>query len=167
MRHASDRNPVPNPSRSRNSRAWGVAGCAALLAGACASAGDSPIAKTPTGIGTVSNGTYVLSAEEQGLDCRKLTGRMQVRILSVRGADYKVAPTGVSAAARTVSSTLLFTDTASNASERTARERPMLEAYNRRLKEQGCASFDLDKDLAARPSAPPPTPTVPPAGKSS
>lgn len=147
-------------------RIWAVAGCTALLAGACAGAADSPGGKAPTGIGTLANGTYVLSAEEQALDCRKLTGRMQVRLLSVRGAEYKSAPTGISSAARSVSSTLLFTDTASNASERANRDRPMLDAYNRRLKEQGCASFDLDKELAARPSAPPPIPSVPAAGKS-
>ena len=104
---------------------------------------------------------YTLTAEEQGLDCRRLTGRMQVRLLSLRGADYKVAPTGTSATVRSAASSAFMTGTSENAERRAAMDRPVLESYNRRLVELGCPSFDLDKELAARPSAPSPAPTIP------
>jgi hypothetical protein len=102
-----------------------------------------------------------LTAEEKALDCRKLTGRLQVRLLELRGAEFKSEASGLSQSLRSAASTLLFTDTGKNAAQRAQQNRPMLDAYNGLLKEKGCASFDIDKELAQRPSAPTPTPTVP------
>lgn len=131
-----------------------------LVVTACASA-------TPNGSGgppaLAADGSYALSAEEKALDCGRLTGRMQVRLMSLRGADYKVGPSGTASAMRTVTSTAFGTKTGSNADARVAADRPLLEAYNRRLSELGCASFDIDKELAARPSAPSPAPSIPAA----
>lgn len=109
--------------------------------------------------------TYTLSAEEQGLDCSRLTGRIQVRLLALRGSEFKAAPSGTAEAMRSATSTAFGTDTAANAAVRAASDRPVLEAYNRRLAELGCPSFDLDKELAARPSAPTPAPSIPAAAK--
>lgn len=105
----------------------------------------------------------MLSEEEKGLDCRRLTGRMQVRLLSIRGEEYKVQPSAASESMRTATSTALGTSTAKNAEARAQNDRPILDAYNKRLFELGCPSFDLDKELQARPSAPTPYPTVPAA----
>ncbi len=129
-----------------------------LFLGACAGGSSVPA----TGVGQIVDGRYVLSAEEQALDCRRLNGRLQVRILELRGEEFKTQPTAVSSGMRSVTSTVLLTGTAANADERRARNRPMLEAYNRRLGELGCPSYDLTKELAARPSAPSPSPTIPP-----
>ncbi|MGE5267649.1 MAG: hypothetical protein ACM3L9_09820 [Deltaproteobacteria bacterium] len=107
------------------------------------------------------DGAYSLSEEEKALDCKRLTGRIQVRLLSLRGEEYKVQPSEVSQSMRTATSTAMGTDTAKNAAARAASDRPMLEAYNKRLVELGCPSFDISKELAARPSAPTPLPTIP------
>ncbi len=120
----------------------------------CAGTGSVAPSLTP-------GGGYVLNAEEKALDCRRLTGRVQVRLLALRGEEYKVAPSAVAGAMRTATSTALMTDTAKNAAARAAVDRPLLVAYNDRLKELGCKSFDIDKELEARPSAPTPVPTIP------
>lgn len=104
---------------------------------------------------------YTLSAEEKALDCRRLTGRIQVRLLALRGEAYKVQPSAAAQNMRSATSAALGTDTAKNAAIRTTTDRPVLEAYNGRLVELGCPSFDIGKELEARPSAPTPYPTIP------
>lgn len=126
---------------------------AVLALAGCAGSGGG-------GAPLLTGGAYVLTEEEKALDCRKLTGRIQVRLLALRGAEYKVQPSAGADAMRTATSTALGTATAKNAAERAATDRPMLEAYNKRLVELGCPSFDVGKELKARPSAPTPVPTI-------
>ena len=101
-------------------------------------------------------GPYTLTPEEMALDCRKLTGRLQVRLLALRGEEYKVQPSSAAQSMRSATSAALGTDTAKNAAARAANDRPILDAYNKRLVDLGCPSFDIGKELAARPSAPTP-----------
>ena len=108
----------------------------------------------------LTGGLYALTEEEKGLDCKRLTGRIQVRLLSLRGEEYKAQPSTVAQTMRTATSTAMGTDTAKNAAARAAADRPILDAYNKRLVELGCPSFDIGKELAARPSAPTPYPTI-------
>jgi hypothetical protein len=115
----------------------------------------------PSGSAGLLPQPHTLSAEEKALDCRRLTGRIQVRLLALRGEDYKAQPSAAAAAMRTATSAALGTDTAKNASARSATDRPMLDTYNARLVELGCPSFDIGKELEARPSAPTPYPTIP------
>lgn len=138
---------------------------ALLAAGGCASSTTTVENATIAPEQTYS-GSYALTAEEAKLDCARLTGRLQVRLLALRGAEYKVGPSDTSQAVRSVTSTAMGTNTAANAATRAATDRPVLEAYNKRLADLGCASFDLDKELAARPSAPSPSPTIPAPAKS-
>jgi hypothetical protein len=114
-----------------------------------------------TGGAQLIDGSYTLSEEEKALDCKRLTGRIQVRLLSLRGEDYKVQPSEISQSMRTAASTALGSDTAKNAAARATNDRPILDAYNKRLVELGCPSFDIGKELAARPSAPTPAPVIP------
>jgi hypothetical protein len=127
---------------------------AALVVGGCASG-------TPGTDALLPGPPYTLTEEEKKLDCARLTGRMQVRLLSLRGAEQKVGASEAAGTMRTVTSAAFGTDTATNAALRKAQNRPVLEAYNRRLVELGCASFDLEAELSARTSAPTPMPTVP------
>jgi hypothetical protein len=110
-------------------------------------------------------GAYTLNDEDKGLDCRRLTGRMQVQLLALRGDDTKEQASAASQSMRSATSAALGTDTAKNAEARAAVDRPRLEAYNRRLVELGCPSFDLAKELAARTSAPTPYPSIAAPGK--
>jgi hypothetical protein len=122
----------------------------------CAGSAGGEAALLPSG-----TGTYTLTPEEIALDCRKLTGRVQVRLLALRGEEYKVQPSSAAQSMRSATSAALGTDTAKNAAARAANDRPILDAYNKRLVELGCPSFDIGKELEARPSAPTPYPSIP------
>lgn len=129
----------------------------AILSGCAGSAGgEMPL---------LAGSSYTLTDEEKALDCRRLTGRLQVRLLALRGEEYKVQPSEAAQSMRSATSAALGTTTAKNAAARAANDRPVLDAYNKRLAELGCPSFDIGKELEARPSAPTPYPTNPAPGK--
>jgi hypothetical protein len=94
---------------------------------------------------------YQLTKEEQGLDCKKLTGRMQVRILQARDASTR--STG-SLAARTMQTAVTpvmgGTTRGASPSADNARDRAVLEAMNKQLAAKDCATFDLDNELQPR-----------------
>jgi hypothetical protein len=102
---------------------------------------------------------FQLSAEELALDCRKLSGRMQIRILQARDASVRG---GGSTVARTIQSAVTpvsgGTTQGANASYDAARDRAVLEAMNRQLAAKNCATYDLDAELRPRPSRDTPTP---------
>lgn len=95
---------------------------------------------------------YKLSDEEKDLSCKKLTGRMQVRILQIR--DYKQKPqtSELSRGMRSIISPIL-SGTPQNPTEgsRYQHDRAVLEAYNRRLAEMKCRVFNLDAELQPKP----------------
>jgi hypothetical protein len=121
--------------------------CAVSAAGPAFSAGLQP------------DGTYVLSKDELALDCKKLTGRAQIRIMQLR--DYELRHHG-SLAARTTQQVVvpLFGGSSYGADPEAdyKRDRAMIEAYNRRLAEKKCRVFDLAKELQPRPAAETPLP---------
>lgn len=128
-----------------------------LLSG-CASMSSSPTQSTSSLQNAPNEKKYSLSEEELKLDCRKLTGRTQVRIMASRGADLKDAPSAASQTFGFLANSLLGSNY--NSVSQMSNDRLILEAYNKRLGELGCKSFDLDKELANRPSAPTPEPTI-------
>lgn len=116
-----------------------------LLAGAlaaCAGGGEAPTA-------ALANAGYTLSAEEQGYNCKQLTGRMQIRILEIR--DYNGADTATLASRTLKTGTQAVFGGSSAKTNSTAaayaRDRAMLDAYNRQLAAKGCNTFDLDAEL--------------------
>ncbi|MFZ4806851.1 MAG: hypothetical protein ACOYLQ_06295 [Hyphomicrobiaceae bacterium] len=127
----------------------------ALLAGGCAQAlpGGTPTARkvVPDTSGAYEGGAYKLSADELTLDCKKLAGRMQVRILQIRDADTRKPTTGLSQGLQSAV-TPVFGGATYGASSQgdLARDRAMLDAYNAQLKAKGCGTFDLDAELASR-----------------
>jgi len=155
-------------------RATLVCPFAALLLQACASQGDSlttaamPVAptaaaaQTTPGAQTVSQlpkaGGYTMSPAEMELDCRKLTGRMAVRIVQVRDFQTRRQTTALSRTLQSTSSTMLGGSMeGTDPDGRYARDRAMLEAYNQRLAEKSCANFDLNAELAPGAKEPPRT----------
>lgn len=106
-----------------------------------------------------ADGSYVLSAAEEKLDCKKLTGTMQVRILQLRDGD-KIGPGSTAAQLMQGAAAPIFGGTtygSSPAAER-ARDLAMLDAYNKRLVEKGCPSYDLKSAMSGTET---PRPTVP------
>lgn len=111
-------------------------------------------------------GGYQLTTAEQKLDCRRLTGRMQVRILQIRDR-MKAQPDTVLATVRSALSTTSrvimsgsATSNGHSAADRTKRDIEMLKAYNRTLASKNCATFDLNAELQERPVSHTPIPTL-------
>jgi hypothetical protein len=134
----------------------------AALAGACASESGQSLApqfgqKAPDTY--VAGQPYPLTKEELALDCKKLTGRMQVRILQVRDSSVRG---GGSTLARTTQSAVIpvFGGTSRGADPAAdfARDRAYLEALNKQLATKNCATFDLDSELQPRSIRDTPTP---------
>lgn len=113
--------------------------------------GDAPQPSESMVTGSVSGAGYQLSEEELKYDCAKLTGRMQIRILQVRGYD---ADKQVSMAARGMQAfaTPIWggTKEGSDPEGQHRKDLAMLEAYNRQLAAKKCKTFDLDAELGSK-----------------
>ena len=95
-------------------------------------------------------GSYQLSANEQKLNCKKLTGVMQVRILQIRGGKSSGNATLASRGVQSVLQPVFGGTTAGGDPDgQYARDLAMLEAYNARLAEKKCKTFDLAAELKA------------------
>lgn len=89
-----------------------------------------------------------LTKEELAMDCKKLRGRMHILILEVKAQPAKSG----SQVARTLQQgvTPVFggaTAGTEAADSRRARQRAVLEAYNKRLAQKGCSTIDLAAEL--------------------
>jgi hypothetical protein len=107
---------------------------------------------------------YQLSKEELALDCKRLTGRMQIRIIQARDASTRgngsMAARGIQSVTTPImGGTLHGADPAADF----ARDRAVLEAMNKQLAAKNCNTFDLDTELQPRSSRDTPRP-VPKAG---
>lgn len=106
-------------------------------------------------------GNYTLSANEQDMECKELTGRMQVRILEVRDTS---TPTETSTLSQLMQSGFGSLFSSGEAAKSTPPPRgadfAMLEAYNRALVAKGCMSFDLAEDLRPKDVRVTPVPTI-------
>jgi hypothetical protein len=128
-----------------------------LVLGGCASTpGPGPVAapaEAPPAqkSAAASTGSYTLNAEELALDCRKLTGRMQVRILQIRDYSERQGSTGFSHVVQTATTSVLGgTKEGTDPDGRIARDRAVLEAYNNQLAAKGCPTFNLVAELKPR-----------------
>lgn len=105
---------------------------------------------------------YEPSAAEQKLNCKQLSGRMQVRILQIRDyAERKGSSTlsrGLqSAFSKTVGTSPKGLDPDATQSQ----DLKMLQAYNRLLVAKGCRSYNLEQELQKRGPNDMPAATVP------
>jgi len=115
--------------------------CFSVLSG-CASA------PTPGGAGLTKNGEYALSADESSLDCNRITGRMQVRILQIRDHGVKTRTSQLSRSLQGVVTPLYGgTKRGLDPDGQYARDVARLHAYNKKLAAQGCKTFDLEEEL--------------------
>jgi hypothetical protein len=123
----------------------------------------------PSDVGTFdADGRYSLSESEQKFDCKKLNGRMQVRILQLRAElSDPTRPSSASQALQTVTNPalkLMYGGSSSYGTDRAAglgRDRAQLEAYNAQLAAKSCPTYDLAAELKKGPSDPPPAPVKP------
>lgn len=142
---------------------------AALLLAGCASdaPGSGGLTIAPAaGPNEAPNKTVgVASGNEPGLDCKKLTGRMQIRILEMRTFATTSQTSGLSRTMHAAGKSVFGgTSAGIDPKGEHARDYAMLETYNLQLVSQDCKSFDIQQTLAAQDT--PPQPTVDPPSKS-
>jgi hypothetical protein len=102
-----------------------------------------------------ADGQYEMSADEKAMDCKRITGSMQIAISRMRDSSGRVEP---SASARVAQSaaTPVFGGSSIGADRGRlfARERAKLEAYNRELATRNCKQLDIEAELARAPDQP-------------
>ena len=129
------------------------------LLGGCSSVGKStePLNFTTSAGPNAPGGDgpgYALSTEEQTLDCKKLIGRMQVRIMQMRGYETREKTTIASRALHTAGKSIIGgTNQGLETDAQYAKDKAMLNAYNGLLVSKNCKSFNVEEALngAAQP----------------
>lgn len=104
---------------------------------------------------------YTLTTHEQEMECKELTGRMQVRILEVRDTSAQTQTSTLSQLMQSGFGSLFASDKASKSQPPPrGADGAMLEAYNRALVDKGCMSFNLAEDLRPKDVRVTPVPTI-------
>jgi hypothetical protein len=110
----------------------------------------------PLESGDVSDaGRYEMSATEKAMDCKRMTGSMQISIRRLKDPLGREDPSAVSSAAEKVATP--FYGSTGKTSDRAAiyaRERAKLDAYNEELAAKGCKTLDIEAELARAPEGP-------------
>jgi hypothetical protein len=100
-------------------------------------------------------GRYEMSAAEKAMDCKRLTGSIQITISRLKDPLVRQEPSAVSSAAQKLSAPIYGSSNKGGDRQAIyARERAKLEAYNAELAEKGCKTVDIEAELA-RPPEPP------------
>ena len=96
-----------------------------------------------------------MSATEKQMDCKRLTGSIQIGITRLRDPIGREEPSAVSSAAQKMTSPV-FGSSAKTADRQAvyARERAKLDAYNSELAAKGCKTVDIEAELARPPEGP-------------
>ena len=124
--------------------------------------GDAPRAATST----VAASDEGASKAEPELDCKKLTGRMQIRILEMRTFSTTSQTSGLSRTMHAAGTTMFGGASAGiGPNGEVARDYATLENYNRQLVSQDCRSFDIQQSLAGQDTPPQPTVDAPSKSK--
>jgi hypothetical protein len=149
-------------------RTWKLAAAvlAALSCAGCAGSGaglTSGIAPPESAPSYSPGGGYALSASEQDLDCKKLTGRMQIRILEIRDYNERHQASAFSRALQSGAAAITGGSAAGTDPDGDfSRDRAMLAAYNKQLAAKGCKAYDLDAELKPKDFHETPNPTIKP-----
>jgi len=134
----------------------------ALLAASAPAYAQADLLKRikPASVGKVDeNGVYQLSEEEKGYNCKKLTGRMQVRILEIRDYHERTHGSTLAQGLKSIGSSLAGSrSSGASADARYRSDVAMLEAYNRQLASKKCRTFNLEAELTPKPAIETPTP---------
>lgn len=105
-----------------------------------------------------SPSSYQLTKDEQELSCKKLTGRMAVRIVQIRDFQTRSQTSQLARSLQTATKPMWGgSGEGSDPDGRYARDVAILHAYNQRLAEKKCPDFDLEKELSPSATEPPRT----------
>jgi hypothetical protein len=102
-----------------------------------------------------ADGQYEMSADEKAMDCKRLTGSMQITISRMRDTYGRMEPSAGAWAAQSAAAPVFGGSSLSANRERVhVRERAKLEAYNRELAMRNCKTLDIEAELARSPDPP-------------
>ena len=144
----------------------------AICTGGCAASNTSATsslapASGPVGQPMLSKATYQLSADEQALACKQLTGRMQIRILEIRDYNERNRTTLLARALQSGTTSVVGgSSTGTDPDGTYAKDRAVLEAYNAQLAAKGCKTYDLESELQPQDVRVTPTASIKPVAKS-
>ena len=133
-----------------------MSGCAASIEPQGYSiAGDAPQAAGPTSTTAASTPAsrpvtasgYQLTEEEKSVDCRRLTGRMKIRIMALKDGMGRAKTSELSRTLQSATSTFGGSSAGIDPYADERRDREMLAAYNQHLASKGCKTLDLDAEL--------------------
>jgi hypothetical protein len=100
------------------------------------------------------DGRYHLGESEKAMDCKRMTGSMQITLSRLRDAGFREEPSAISSMAQSAVRPLFGgSGVGADRRELYARERAKLDAYNEELARRGCKTLDIDAELA-RPAEP-------------
>jgi hypothetical protein len=109
---------------------------------------DAPVAKPPLTNDAAAFSDYQLSEDEKKFDCKRLTGKMQVRILQMRGYDTRAKASSMARTTQAVATPIFGgTKEGLDPDGQYRKDRAMLEAYNRQLADKKCKTFDIEAEL--------------------
>jgi hypothetical protein len=102
-----------------------------------------------------TDGLYEMSAAEKAMDCKRLTGSMQIVIARLRDPYVRMEPSAAAAGSQKAV-TPVFGGSALSADRDAvyARERAKLDAYNAELGAKNCKTLDIEAELARAPDPP-------------
>lgn len=138
-----------------------LAGCAAAAPGYVPPPAEKPGKTATNGQGpalaartkafdsgeVASSGTYVPSAAETALDCRKLNGSMQIIVARLKDHHNRPKPSAAAAMAQGAVAAVKGRRNVMDLDAELQRERARLVAYNTLLAEKKCPTMDIDAAL--------------------
>jgi hypothetical protein len=110
----------------------------------------------PLESGDVSEaGRYEMSAAEKAMDCKRLTGSMQITIRRLKDPVGREEPSALASSAEKMA-TPLYGGSGKTTDRKAvyARERAKVDAYNDELAAKGCKTIDIEAELARPPEGP-------------
>lgn len=100
-------------------------------------------------------GRYEMSEAEKAMDCKRLTGSMQITMLRLKDPSGRAEPSAAASATQKMAGPVLGGSTVGADRQAVyARERAKLDAYNRELAAKGCKTVDIEAELARSPEPP-------------
>lgn len=132
-----------------------LAACAAALPGYSPPPFKQSKVIEPMKSGEVDqDGVYHMSSQEKATDCRHLRGSMLVTISRLRHKHTEAAPSALATGANKTLAPLVGRSTRGlDRDAEYARDRARLAAYNQHLASKGCATVDIEAELARAPEA--------------
>lgn len=107
------------------------------------------VRQKPTETGTLdASGAYQLGPSELKFDCKKLSGRIQLRLLTLREAGSRPSSSATARAMHGAAGSIFGSSTVrADPEAEVRRDRAVVEAYNRQLAAKKCKTFDLEAEL--------------------